>query len=68
VPRFLVPAKKYGFRPAFTQAFNRTQVSFCVAAPWRRFGGKSDGSNFDAPASAKVDAVVEGEFDAEPAA
>ena len=41
-----------------------------IAVLWRRVGGKSDGSNFDSPAStsAKVDAVAEGEFEAEPAA
>ena len=39
-----------------------------VAVLWRRVGGKSDGSNSDAPASAEVDAVGEGQFEAEPAA
>jgi hypothetical protein len=41
-----------------------------IAVLWRRVGGKSDGSNFDSPAStsAKVDAVAEGEFETEPAA
>ena len=34
----------------------------------RGAGGKSDGSNSDPPASAEVDAVGEGEFEAEPAA
>src|SRR6267378_7661579 len=39
-----------------------------VTVLWRRVGGKSDGSNSDAPAPAEVDAVGEGEFEAEPAA
>jgi hypothetical protein len=41
-----------------------------IAVLRRRVGGKSDGSNFDSPAStsAKVEAVAEGEFEAEPAA
>src|SRR4051794_40493384 len=37
-------------------------------ASWRRAGGKSDGSNSDAQASAKVDAEAEGELVAKPAA
>jgi hypothetical protein len=41
-----------------------------IAVLWRRVGGKSDGSNFDSPTStsAKVDAVAQGEFEAEPVA
>jgi hypothetical protein len=39
-----------------------------ISVPWRRVGGESDGLNFDASASAKVEAVAEGEFEAEPAA
>ena len=39
-----------------------------VTVLWRRAGGKSDGSNSDAPASAEVDAVGEGQFQAKPAA
>src|SRR5664279_6635894 len=39
-----------------------------VAALWRRVGGESDGSNSDAPASADVDAVGEGQLLAQPAA
>src|SRR5258705_12776037 len=48
---------------------SRTRKSVLpVTVQWRRVGGKSDGSNSDAPASAKVYAVAEGEFEAEPAA
>src|SRR5260370_42273030 len=36
-----------------------------VTVLWRSVGGKSDGSNSDAPASAKVDAVGESQFLAE---
>src|SRR5450631_956240 len=39
-----------------------------VTVLWRRVGGKSDGSNSDAQASAEVDAVGEGQLPAEPAA
>src|SRR5450755_1394752 len=39
-----------------------------VTVLWRRVGGKSDGSNSDAPTSAEVDAVGEGQLLAEPAA
>jgi hypothetical protein len=39
-----------------------------VTVLWRRVGGKSDSSNFDAPASAEVDTVSKGQFEAEPAA
>jgi len=38
-----------------------------VAALWRTEGGKQDGSNADAAASAKVDAVNEGQLVAESA-
>jgi hypothetical protein len=38
-----------------------------IAVLWRRVGGKSDGSNSDATASAEVDAVGEGQFVAKPA-
>jgi len=38
-----------------------------IAVLWRRVGGKSDGSNSDAPASAEVDAMGEGQFVTEPA-
>jgi transposase len=41
---------------------------FSFAVMWRRAGGEWGGSNFDATASAEVDAVGEGEFEAEPAA
>jgi hypothetical protein len=33
-----------------------------IAVLWCRVGGKSDGSNFEAPASAEVNAVNEGQF------
>jgi len=39
-----------------------------VTVLWRKVGGKSDGSNSDAPASAEVDAVGEGQVLAESAA
>jgi hypothetical protein len=41
----------------------RKRVILLVAG-WRRLGGKSDGSNSEAPASTEVDAVGEGEFEA----
>ena len=40
---------------------------FSLAVLWRRAGGKQDGSNSDAAASSKVDAMGEGQFLAEPA-
>ena len=39
-----------------------------IAVLWRSNGGESDGSDSDAPASAEVEAVGKGEFEAEPAA
>ena len=39
-----------------------------IDALWRSNGGESDGSDSDAPASAEVEAVGKGEFEAEPAA
>ncbi len=44
------------------------QESFSVAVPWRRAGGKWDGSNSETPAPAEVEAMREGKFEAEPAA
>ena len=38
-----------------------------IAVLWSRIGGESDGSNSQAPASAKVDAVGECKLEAEPA-
>src|SRR5581483_11626537 len=37
-----------------------------IAVLWRRAGDKHDGSNPEAPASAEVDTVSEGKFQAEP--
>ena len=39
-----------------------------IAVLWRSDGGKQDGSNSEAPASAEVDAVSEGQFATESAA
>jgi len=48
------------------EPFQARKSFFQIAALWRSDGGKQDGSNFDAPASAE--AVSEGQFDTEPAA
>ena len=67
-PRWLLLTICDGILNQTGQAVAGAQESFRVAVLWRRAGGKQDGSNFDAPASTEVDAVAEGEFEAEPAA